>query len=157
MTWNLLILHAPSHHSNHCICSYCAATLQMPQISSLKLLQQCRNVYVCHCYTPFLSASDQLDFLPGVVTIWCGLLVQHPWIVLLLPLGKLKLREIHPSECWWKFSDLWIFDSLLFLLLLRISHDQKPNPFRLDSKLQLSACIALALPKQHPSLLVTGI
>ena len=43
----------------------------MSQISSSKLLQQCRNVYECYCYTPsFFSASDHLVPLPGAVILW---------------------------------------------------------------------------------------
>ena len=58
MTWKFLIMRSPRHNCNHSICCYCAATVQMPQISSLKLIQQCISVDVCHCYTLFLSASD---------------------------------------------------------------------------------------------------
>ena len=104
----------------------------------------------CHYYTPLLSASDQVFLLPGVVTLWWGLLVQHPWIALLFLLGKLKLCKILPFECWWKISNLGTIHTLLFLLLLRISHDSKTNPFRIDSKIQLSACTALALRNQPP-------
>ena len=122
----------------------------MFQISSLKLLQQCRNIHAMPLLYSSLSASDQVFFLPGTVTMWWGLLVQHPWIVFLLLPGKFKLCKIHPSECRWRFSNLWTIHTLLFLLLLHISHDPKTSPFRIDSKTHLSACIAFALLKQHP-------
>ena len=120
--------------------------LLLPQIFSLKLLQQCRNVCACHCYTPSLSASDQLDLLPGVVTLYWGLLVQHPGIV---------QHPSHPSitprktEAVWNppirmlMKDLLNFQSLVFLLLLRTSHDPKPSPFHfIQSFSFLSYCFS---------------